>query len=331
MTGTTGYSTEMAIVKEGTPGTVPAVSGAQREYFTEDPGINPVQSVVKLPTVSARYERKPVLSNYHVEGSIPIIATAEGALGILLTSALGEDTSALVNGTAYSHTFAPADAPSTLAIWMKYGTIFQRTVNYCVVNTLEFTQSPDDALRVTASFIGQKDIINADDMSTAAAYDTLDPFMNSDLTVTGPANATQVHNSTITLNNNYDVADGRVHGSRFFGEMIPGKREITGSFDMWFDSPNDYKSFWGATDATEPDENGDFSTIELAFNWNMNNNFSTTYDHELTINIPDAVYETTNITIGNRVKQTVTWSASYGTAEGYEMNIVLQNTKDTDY
>ena len=331
MTTTLGYDSEMAIVRETTAGTVPAVSGAQREYFTDDPGINPVQTVVKLPTVGARYERKPIFSDYHVEGSIPIIVTPEGALGTLLTSALGADTSALVSGTAYSHTFAPSDTPSTLSIWMKYGTTFQREVNYVVVNSLTLTQAPDDALRASADFLAQKDIVNAEDITDAAAYDTLDPFMNMDLTVTGPANATQAHNSSITFNNNYDVADGKVHGSRFFTAMVPGKRAVTGSFDMWFDSPNDYKSFWGATDATEPDVNGDFSTIPLVFTWNNNSNFSTTYDHSIIINVPDAVYESTSITVGNRVKQTITWSASYGTAEGYEVNVVIQNTKSTDY
>ena len=331
MAATASYSAEMAIVKEATKGTVPAVSGAQREYFTDDPSINPVQTVMRLPNITNRHVATHVLSDYHMEGSIPIIVTPEGVLGTLLACAVGPDTDALVNGTAYSHTFEPADTLPTFSIWFKHGATLQRVINYGVVNTLEFTQDLDDALRVNASFVGQKDPINADDISTAGAYDTNEPFMNMDLTVTGPANATQVHKSTIMISNNYDVADGKVHGSRFYTTMIPGAREVTGSFDIWFDDDGDYQSFWGDSAAVTPDVDGDFSTIPLVFNWNTNDNFSTTYDRELTITIPEAVYESTTISLGNRVKQTINWSANYDTSDTYELQVVLQNAVSTEY
>lgn len=330
MTATLGYDTELCIVKETTPGTTPAITGAQREYFTDDPNINPVQTTLKLPTIGARHERKPVVADYHIEASLPIIVTPEGSLGTILTSALGDDTPALVGTTAYTHTFAPSDSPSTLSIWFKYGTTFQRVINYCVVNTLEFSQDLDDALRVSASIIAMKDATNADDMSTAEAYDTLNPFMNANLTVTGPSNAAECHKSTISINNGYNVNDGKVHGSRFFNQLIPGKRSVTGSFDVWFDDDGDYQSFWGSSSAAEP-STGTHDTVELNFKWDMADDFDATYDHTLEIKIPEATYESTSITVGNRVKQTVNWMANYDTADAYEIQIILQNAVSSEY
>ena len=331
MAAAASYSAEMAIVKEATKGTVPAISGAQREYFTDDPSINPVQTVMRLPNITNRHVATHLLSDYHIEGRIPIIVTPEGVLGTLLACAVGSDTDALVSGTAYSHTFEPTDTLPTFSIWFKHGATMQRVINYGVINTLEFTQDLDDALRIDAAFIGQKDPINADDISTAVAYDTNDPFMNMDLTVTGPANATEVHRSNILINNNYDIGDGKVHGSRFYSTMVPGKREVTGSFDIWFDDDGDYQSFWGATDAVTPDVDGDYLKIPLVFNWNTNDNFSSTEDRELTITIPEAVYEATTITLGNRIKQTISWSANYDTSDTYELQVVLQNAKSDAY
>jgi len=331
MAATAGYSAEMVIAKESVAGTPLAISTGQREFFTDDPGINPVQTVIKKPAITHRHTVAHILADYHMEGSIPNMVTPEGALGVLLACGVGADTSALVSGSAYSHTYVPTDTLETFSTWFKRGNNQQVVVNHCVVTSLEFEQGVNDALRITAPFIGKTETINTDSIDTAIAYDTIDPFMYADLTVTGPTNAAQVNKCNILIKNNYDIADGMVVGSRLFNTMIPGKREVTGSFDIWFDNDGDYQSFWGSSAALTPDEDGDYSTIPLVFTWNNNSNFSTTYNHELVITIPEAVYESTKVEIGNRIKQTVDWSANYDSVDGYEVQIVLQNSHATDY
>ena len=334
LAGTAGHLAEMAVMKEATAGTTPAISATTtfRDYFTDDPGINAVQNVIKLGNIQKRHNVGHVLSAYHMEGSIPQIVTPQGDLGLFLVCALGTDTSAQLGGTtAYSHTYANNDDLKTFSLWYKRGGNQQIAIPYGVVNTLELTQSVDDVLRMSVGFIGQKETINADAFGSMEDYDIVEPFHNMDLTVTGPTNATQVHNTTISINNNFDITNGRVHGSRFYNSMIPGKRDITGSFDVWFDDDGDYQSFWGSTTDTTPDINGVFDTIPLLFTWDTNVEADTGYNYTLVVDIPEAVYETTTVTIGDRIKQTVNWSAQYDTGDSYEVNVVLTNNYAVDY
>lgn len=321
-----GFLAEMVLAEEVTKGTTPAITTGLRDYFTDDPAINAVQNVIRLGNAQHRHTVSHVLSAYHMEGRIPQIVTPNGHIGYWLGMAIGDPTSAQQGGTtAYSHTYEPDDDLKTFSMWFKRGGNQQIVIPYGIVNTLELKQSVDDVLRATIGFIGQTETINADDFTTADAYDTIEPFHNMDLAVTGPVNAAQVNNSTILINNGYDVANGRVHGSRFFSAMVPGKRTISGSFDLWFDDDGDYQSFWGSTSETTPDPNGVFDTIPLVFTWDTNVEADTGYDYSLTITIPEAVFETTTVPIGTRIKQTVNFSAQYDTGDSYEIQVVLIN------
>ena len=322
-----GHLAEMVIAEEVTKGTSPAITTGLRDYFTGDPGINPVQGVIKLGNVQKRHTVTHVLSAYHMAGNIPQIVTPNGHIGYWLGMAIGDPASAAQGGTAaYAHTYTPDDDLKTFSLWFKRGGNQQVVIPYCVENTLELKQSVDDVLRASISFIGKTETINADDIDTADAYDIVEPFHNMDLTVTGPVNAAQVHNSTITISNGFDIGNGKVHGSRFFNALVPGKRLVTGSFDLWFDDDGDYQSFWGSTTDTTPDVDGVFSTTSLVFTWDTDVLAAAGYDYSLTITIPEAVYESTTVTIGDRIKQTVNWSAQYDVADTYEITAVLVNT-----
>ena len=321
-----GFLAEMVIAEEVTKGTPPAIITGLRDYFTDDPAINPVQNTIRLGNVQKRHVVSHVLSDYHMEGSIPQIVTPGGQIGYWLGLAIGDPSSAAQGGTAaYKHTYTPDDDLKTFSIWFKRGGNQQVVIPYGVVNTLELVQDVDDVLRSTIGFIGQKETIDASDIDTADAYDTAEPFHNMDLAVTGPVNAAQVHKSSILIDNKYDVAKGKVHGSRFYNTLVPGKREVTGTFELWFDDDGDYQSFWGSTSETTPDVDGIFATIPLNFKWDTNVEAATAYDYELEINIPEAVFEATTVTIGDRIKQIINWSADYDTGDSYEIEAYLTN------
>ena len=320
-----GHIAEMVIAEEVTPGTSPSISTGLRDYFTGDPGINPVQNVIKVGNVQKRHLVSHVLSDFHMEGTIPQIVTPNGHIGYWLGLAFGDPTSANLAGSAYSHTYNPDDALKTFSMWYKRGGNQQVVIPYCVVNTLELIQSVDDVLRANIGFIGQKETIDASDITSADAYDTIQPFHNINLAVTGPVNAAQVHNSKITVDNGYDIANGKVHGSRLFNALVPGKRAVSGSFDIWFDDDGDYQNFWGSTSDTTPNVEGAFSTVSLVFAWTMDVVAGTGHDYSLTLTIPEAMYESTTVIIGDRIKQTVNWSAQYDDGTGYEVLPVLVN------
>lgn len=316
----------MVIAEESTKGTSPNINTGLRDYFSGDPSITPVQSVIDLGNVQNRANLGHVLSDYHLTGSVPQIVTPGGHLGYWLGMAIGDPTSAQQGGTAaYKHTYTPDDDLKTFSMWYKRGGNQQVVIPYGLVDTLLIEQSFNDVLRMSVGVYGQTETINADSFSTADAYDTAAPFHNMDLTVTGPTNAAQAHKSTVLISNNYNLDDGKVHGSRFYEDAVPGKRTVSGSLEFWFNDDGDYQSFWGSTSDVTPNVNGIFSTIPLNLKWDTNEEADTAYNYLLEIDLPEVLFKSTSVSIGNRIKQLVNWSAQYDTGDSYEIEAYLTN------
>ena len=321
-----GHTAEMVIAEEVTKGTSPAITTGLRDYFTGDPGINAVQTVIGQVNAQHRHVVDHILGSYHMVGSIPQIVTPGGQIGYWLGMAIGDPASAAQGGTAaYKHTYTPDDDLKTFSLWYKRGGNQQVVIPYGVVNTLLLEQRPDDVLRSTVGIFGQNETINADDITTADAYDTARPFHNMHLTLTGPVNATQVYSSSILIDNKYSIDKGKVHGSRFYNTLVPGKREVTGTLELWFDDDGDYQSFWGSTSETTPDVAGAFSTVPLNFSWDTAEVADTGYNYIMALDIPEAVYKSTNVMIEDKIKQTIDWSAQYDASDAYDIQAELTN------
>ncbi len=322
-----GFLAKMVIAEEVTKGTSPAISTGLRDYFTDDPGINPEPNIIDLGNAQHRHIVDHVMSDYHMVGSVPQIVTPGGHIGYWLGMAIGNPTSAQQGGTsAYKHTYSPANDLKTFSMWYQRGGNQQIVMPYGLVNTLTLDQGVDDVLRSSIDIYGRTETINSDDFSTAGAYDIIEPFHNMDLTVTGPTNASQAHKSTLVLSNNYNLALGKVHGSRFYEAAVPGKRSITGTIELWFDDDGDVQRFWGSTSDTTPNVDGIFSTVPLNFKWDTNVEADTGYNYALEIDIPGAMYKTSTVTIGDRIKQSIGFSAQYDTVDAYEVEAYLTNT-----
>ena len=130
----------------------------------------------------------------------------------------------------------------------------------------------------------------------------------------------------ITIDNGQDIDDGRAHGSRFYTAVVPGKRIVSGSMDIWFDDDIEYKRFWGASAAVTPANVG--ATVPLIYTWDTGIEAATGYNYGLVVTIPAAVYESTTVNLsGGRIKQHIDWDAEYDTATLREILVELLNTK----
>lgn len=323
-----GHTSMMVIAEEADKGTSPAIATGLRDNFTADPGITAVQKTIRLgENMQDRYNKGHVMTSYHMAGSVPQMVTPNGHIGYWLGMAIGDPSSAQQGGTAaYKHTYTPDDDLKTFSMWYARGGNQQVVIPYGAVDTLLIEQSPSDVLRSTVGIIGQKETINADDMTTADAYDTARKFHDAHLTVTGPVGATEVFSSSILVNNKYNVDKGRAHGSRFYNALIPGKREVTGTMELWFDDDGDYQNFWGSTSETTPDVAGDFTPIPLNFSWDSGELADTGFNYILALDVPEVAFEATNVIMEERIRQTIDWSAQYDTGDSYDIQAELTNT-----
>lgn len=322
------YLSEMAIALEDIPGTAETVPDIY-DFFSDDPGINPIQNVIRVGNVQERATRKHVLSNYHIEGSISQMVEPEGMIGWWLLLALGSLSSAAQGGTAaYKHTYTPADTIDTFTLWLNRGGNQEVKVPFGTVTSLELNQGLDDVLRSTINIAGQKDYITTD--FGTSAYSLLDPLHNNMLNVSiagaTTGQAAQVHNSIITIDNGQDIDDGRTHGSRFYNAVVPGKRTVSGSMDIWFDDDIEYQRFWGAAAAVTPANVS--ATVPLIYTWDTGIEADTGYNYGLVVTIPAAVYEATTVNLsGGRIKQHIDWDAEYDVSTSREIIVELLNTK----
>lgn len=320
-----GHISELVIAEEVTKGIPPAIATGLRDYHLDGLDINPIQKVIPLGNVQQRHRFGYVLGKYHMKGVVPQNVTPNGHIGYWLGGAIGGPSSAQQGGTvAYKHTYTPADDLPTHSAWLKRGGNQQVLIPYVVVDKLLLEQNID-VLKSTTTIIGQKDPLNSDDFTTADAYDTINPFQNIDLAVTGPVGAADVFNSKILIDNKYNVDKGYVHGSRFYNALVPGKREITGQFEIWFDDDGDYQSFWGSSAATTPTDTGEYSTVPLNLKWDSNIEAASGYNYCLEIDLPEAVYVATEVKIEDRIRQIIDWSAQYDTSDTYEIEAYLTN------
>lgn len=319
-------SSGFAVAEEtsaGTAETVPAVY----EYLTDDPAFNPVTNILIHRSILSRSPYQKSIASYHMEGSLNIIGEPDSIMGWLCKWGLGSVSSGTVVDGSYTHTFVPADSIKSFTTWFNRGATQKVKIPYCVVNSLNFDQSVDDALRISAGIIAKSEI-EATDYGTPS-YDTVYPFMNGHLAVTiggsGTGQAAEVHKTSIAITNGIDVGAGRVHGSLFPSAFIPGDRGVTGSFDMYFNDATEYKRFWGSTSETAP--GADITTVALTFTWTSSVIAGTgTTPYSLSITIPAAVYTTNSISLaGARVVQNIGFEALYDATATNEISIVLVN------
>ena len=322
------YLAEMAVAEEATPGIAETTPDIY-DCFTDDPGINPVQNVIRDGCVRGRANLKHVLSNYHIEGSPPMIVDPEGMIGWWLKWVLGGLSSVQEGATtAYKHTYTPADELKTFTLWLLRGGNQQVKVPYGTVLSLELVQGLDDVLRSTVRIAGQKDQMTTDFGSSD--YSQLDPFHNTMLGVSiagaTTGQAAQAHNTVITIDNGIDLDDGRTHGSRYYNAVIPGKRNVSGSNDIWFDDDIEYERFWGAAATSSPLDVG--TPVPLIFTWDTGIEAGTGYNYQLVVTIPAAIYESTTVNLsGNRIVQHIEWYAENDPITSREVLVELTNTK----
>jgi hypothetical protein len=325
-----GFLSEMALKEEATAGTAETVP-AIYDYFTDDPAIDANQNVVELGYVQDRDIKKVVLGGFEMTATVPQIAEPEGALGHWLKWCLGGHSAAQQGGTsAYLHTFTPADALKSFTMWLTRGNNQEIKIPYAVVQSLEFKQAVDDALRLSVGILGKTEQIASDIGSPS--YSVLQPFANQHLSVSiagsTTAQAALVYGSSVKIENGYDSSLGKVHGSRFYQALVAGKRRITGELMMWFDDDVEYQRFWGATDATEPA--AEPTNTPLILEWDTGIEADTGYNYKLTITIPDTFYTSTKVNVaGGRVSQKIDILGIYDTSTSQVIKIELTNTKTT--
>jgi hypothetical protein len=170
-------------------------------------------------------------------------AYAAAAFGNLVTSGAGP----------YVHTIdtTAATLPYVAFFKMLGGTIFERYED-CMVSSLTVRAEAGQPLSAAMSFMGLSVTRSDAEWTTPGTYDVAEPWYFHEATIAiGGSTVTNVRSFELTLENN--VQQQQTDSIALY-DVVPGRRELSGSFDMIFDSTDAFNAYkthhYGTTSGT---------------------------------------------------------------------------------
>jgi len=189
-------------------------------------------------TVADRQLTKAVRGEEYVEGDIEMYLNSQ-QIGHILLSCLG---SVATTGTGpYTHTFSVADSLPSLTLRSGLDNVKEKIVAGAVVDTLEIVAEVGRA-RARAGIVGRQLTLGSVGSPT---FTTVEDFTHGDATITINDVAKRPRRMTLRINNNLE----RIHvlGDYYLSKLKPRKFEVTGSFELYFESEAEYQDFLSLT------------------------------------------------------------------------------------
>ena len=195
-------------------------------------------TVFDRDTVADRQLSKVARGEEYVEGEIEMYLNSQ-QIGHLLLSCLG---SVVTTGTGpYMHTFSVADSLPSLTLRSGLDDVKEKIVVGAVVDTLEIVAEIGKA-RARAGIIGRR--LTFGDVGSPIFTEKED-FTHGDVTITIGDVTKRPRRMTLRMNNNLE----RIHvlGDYYLLKLKPKKFEVTGSFELDFESEAEYQDFLSLT------------------------------------------------------------------------------------
>lgn len=241
-----GSSVVFNIGKEVTPGTSPTAMQTLKSVTTGE-SLNSSATELQSNAITLIRDIAGLRNGlYSVSGSLPIELATEGT-GIFLEALMG---SKVTTGTGpFVHTYHRTSVVPSYTIERVYNSMSPlqtQVYNGCKVNQIAFNFDNGALVTATVDIIGRKStkgstVIDA----TPDEYDHI-PFAGIDATtISINGVATTMIKGTITITNGIEASN--VLGSQYADDVVEGKGEVSGSFDLYFENRVHYDMFVNET------------------------------------------------------------------------------------
>lgn len=317
------------IGKETTYGTQATSLNKCYPFFSENITSENVVENVNLIAKNFEYS-KYYTGDFNVRGDVrfPVYYNLGGHL---LYALFGSVTSELKGTTAYKHTFALSDTLPSYSFYIDRGiAATDAFINLGgIMNTMNVVISRRQTPIVFETSWIFKNEKNFSGVEPTYTVPTEKIFIrtNSMFKINNTQND-MCKEITININKNIDIEEAKVLTSgRFVAEPVNGVPEVTGSVTFRFLNLNEWKLFWGAFDATEPQDEISGVALETSITGDL---IETTYYNALKFIIPNAVLTRRGggtLTERGRGEVTYDWVAHYDTTLTHKISCELTNTQ----
>lgn len=242
-----GSSVEFNAGIESTPGVSPSAMQTLKCITSSGDSLNSSATELTSATITKIRDISGLRNGiYSVSGSLAIELASEGT-GIFLHALMG---SKVTTGSGpYIHTYHRTSNVPSLTIERVYSNMSPlqtQVYNGCKVNQMSFTFEPGSLVTSSVDLIGRKSIKGTAVIdATPDSYDHV-PFAGIDAsTIEINGVTTTVVKGSLTISNGVEATN--VLGSQFADDVIEGKGEVSGSFDLYFEDRVHYDMFVSET------------------------------------------------------------------------------------
>lgn len=248
------------IAEETTYGTKVTTPAKSLTYGTLD--LNPDQGLLEVEE-SERQIATMVTGPFKGSGSFGLYARPD-TIGHFLKWTMGAVTSAQQGTTTmYKHTFTMAETIKsfTLSDNERLSALDSRILAGCLIKKLTLEAPARELVTCDLDLMYAWEDLEA--KPTKGTLSTLRPFVFHDLTILKLATV-DFKAESFSFNIENDIPDDTHDlGSRKITDLLLGGSDITGEFEMKFKSWDQRKIFYGATTATEPQEDVTPQQLEI--------------------------------------------------------------------
>lgn len=275
MAGMRGNQAWVMAQKQTAKGTVATFAAASAYKMPLSGGnIGPVRETDQLAeTDSSRDRGVTYVTTGGVEGS-PEFYVRDASIGFWLWAALGADA---VTGTMpnFTHVITPSNSLPYITVWRDIADTLYEQYRDCKVGSLSISAEAGQPLTATAGIQGLQStrLTVAPDNATPLAIQSGSVYNFNDATITLSGGATAlVRSFELTIENNLSRQQT--------DDVVPydvyeGSREVSLSFDLYFETPTEYNQFhYGGAAGTTVSPNVYTTSAIFSFDKGANNQVS---------------------------------------------------------
>ncbi len=301
-------------------------AGITRWVDIASESLTPDASSIYPDNVSQRDPTFAIKGPFKYAGDISCWAQPTTSVG-LMTYALGTVSTDAQANSVYKHWIEPSNTIPTFTFAVGVDEVTERTVSGAAVNGFTIDYKAGEAIGLTYNIVGANETLTALDNANVS-FPTENPFGFADVTMNNPTGSDTILEAlSITYTNN--IADDAFSlGSRYLPAVVVGRRQITGSMDLRFETTQEYQKF--LTGDMVP-SGASQQAIQILANYGTRGQSDF---REFKVTLPKINYDTTkaNIDRMERVVQGVDFTAIYDTSSGYGGNrsilIEVQNSEN---
>jgi len=309
----------IGIAKESTYGTLVPLGDYIWSEATES--LKSDMGYTVIDPVGKRERTKILKGNWRIRGNIgPVEIEPENIAPVLIYGALGSDSVGDLGDGAYAHTISPSNTLPTFSIRMELDDKERRVVG-AIVDGFELTCRYGEAAKLTASILSGK-YETVENTVNASTFSTLQPFTYADITVKldGSTITSRLYEVTLTLSNN--VIDRGSLGSRTLDTVRLGPRVISGKFSSYFENTDDWNKMKNGTEFA--------LQIEL-----VGETIGGDKKYSISIALPRCVVKSDAIPHVMPIREPlvldVPFEVLYDSSNGYDIQVVVTNTRSSSY